>query len=126
MTQRNPDMDSPNLIAIMGPTASGKSQVAEAIANRIDAAIINADAFQIYRGMDVGTGKSSDLTRYQLIDIRNPDQDFGVGEFVVLAADLLHEHFRNGKSVVICGGTGLYVRALIEQYGNLMPAPSPE
>ncbi len=119
-------MDSPHLIAIMGPTASGKSQVAEAIANQLNAAIINADAFQIYRGMDVGTGKSPNRARYQLLDIRNPNQDFGVGEFVVLAAGLLHEHFQNGKSVVICGGTGLYVRALVEQYDNLMPAPSLE
>ena len=117
-------MDAPRLIAVMGPTASGKSSLAETISQDLDAVIINADAFQIYRGLDIGTSKTKDATRYRLIDVRDPDEDFGVGEYVVLAANLLHQLFEEGRSVVICGGTGLYIRALLEEYKDLMPAPS--
>ena len=117
-------MEAPTLFVVMGPTASGKSAVAEQISLWIDADIINADAFQVYRGMDIGTAKPSNQDRYHLLDIRNPDEDFGVGEYVLLASKILHEQFEKGNSVVICGGTGLYIRALIEQYTDLMPSPS--
>ncbi len=110
----------------MGPTASGKSSLAETIANATDSIIINADAFQLYRGLDIGTAKPVKRNQYKLLDIRNPDEEFGVGEFVLLAADLLKSEFEQGKSVVLCGGTGLYIRALIEEYKDLMPSPSPE
>ena len=119
-------MHAPRLIAVMGPTASGKSVVAEKVARDLGAAIINADAFQIYRGLDVGTSKPTDVSGYQLLDMRDPDEDFGVGEYVILASDLLHQFYDAGKSVVICGGTGLYIRALLEEYKDLMPAPSEE
>jgi tRNA dimethylallyltransferase len=119
-------MTGPNLIVVMGPTASGKSVVAETLAEQQDATIINADAFQIYRGMDIGTAKPISRSRYRILDIRNPDEDFGVGEYVVLASTILHELFQTGQSVILCGGTGLYIRALVEQYKDLMPSPSPE
>lgn len=118
-------MPAPQLIAVMGPTASGKSHLAESIAERFDAVILNADAFQIYRGMDIGTAKPVDRVRYRLLDLKNPDEDFGVGEYVLLASDLLHKLFQENRSVVLCGGTGLYIRALLEEYKDLMPAPSP-
>ena len=119
-------MSAPKLIAVMGPTASGKSHVAETLAERLDAVIINADAFQIYRGMDIGTAKPAheNRDRYRLLDLKNPDEDFGVGEYVLLAADLLQELFHKGRNVILCGGTGLYIRALLEEYKDLMPAPS--
>jgi tRNA dimethylallyltransferase len=119
-------MTAPNLFVVMGPTSSGKSVVAERIAKDIGAPIINADAFQIYRGMNIGTAKPKDVQSYQLLDIRNPDQEFGVGEFVQLASDLLHTYFDEGQSVVLVGGTGLYVRALLEEYSDLLPSPPPE
>ena len=119
-------MVAPTLFAIMGPTASGKSRVAEAIAEAHRALIVNADAFQIYQGMDVGTAKPREKSHYRLLDIRTPDQEFGVGEFVILAANLLSEQYASARSVVVCGGTGLYIRALVEQYKDLMPSPTPE
>ena len=118
-------MSAPRLIAVMGPTASGKTLFAEALAKQLDAVILNGDAFQIYRGMDIGTAKPVDRSRYQLIDLKNPDEDFGVGEYVVLAANLLHQYFAERRNVIVCGGTGLYMRALFEQYKDLMPAPTP-
>ena len=74
----------------------------------------------------VGTAKPTERSHYRLLDIRTPDQEFGVGEFVILAARLLHEQYAIGRSAVVCGGTGLYIRALVEQYKDLMPSPSPE
>jgi tRNA dimethylallyltransferase len=111
-------------VAIMGPTASGKTALAEALADRIDARLVNADAFQIYRGFDVGTSKPSDKARYDLIDIRNPDEMFGVGEWVTLAIDIAERMWQAGHSVVVVGGTGLYIRALFEQYHDMRPPPS--
>jgi tRNA dimethylallyltransferase len=80
----------------------------------------------MYRGMDIGTAKPTDTTRYELLNLKNPDEEFGVGEYVLLAAARLQEHFNNNVNVVLCGGTGLYIRALIEEYQDLSPAPSPE
>lgn len=119
-------MSVPNLIVVMGPTASGKSEVAEAIAKFHNAPIINGDAFQIYRGMDIGTAKPKNKSNYHLLDIRNPNEDFGVGEYVILASELLLEFYNQNRSVVICGGTGLYIRALTEEYRDLFPSPSAE
>lgn len=119
-------MNPPFLLTILGPTASGKSSVAESIAEQHDAVILNGDAFQVYRGMNIGTAKPSDTSRYELLDLKNPDEDFGVGEYVLLAAERLNHHFQNGRNVILCGGTGLYIRALIEEYKDLRPAPSPE
>lgn len=119
-------MNPPFLLTILGPTASGKSSVAEAIAEQHDAAILNGDAFQVYRGMNIGTAKPTDTSRYELLDLKNPDEDFGVGEYVLLAAERLNHHYANGRNVILCGGTGLYIRALIEEYKDLRPAPSPE
>src|SRR5687767_9337399 len=75
----------PILLAVMGPTASGKTPLAEAVADRFDAQLINADAFQVYRGFDIGTAKPEHRDRYLLLDIREPQEVFGVGEFVQLA-----------------------------------------
>jgi tRNA dimethylallyltransferase len=119
-------MHEPYLIAVMGPTASGKSNVAETLAKSFDAKIINADAFQIYRGMDIGTAKPKDRSQYELLDIREPDQEFGVGEYVILASELLHSYYASRRNVILCGGTGLYIRALLEEYRGLMPSPPPE
>lgn len=118
-------MSAPFLIAVMGPTASGKSSVAEWLAERLDAQILNGDAFQIYRGMDIGTAKPLSRERYSLLDLRDADEDYGVGEYVVDASRLLHDLFAQNRNVVICGGTGLYVRALMEEYKDLQPPPDP-
>jgi tRNA dimethylallyltransferase len=108
----------------MGPTASGKSKFSEQIAESLNCRLMNADAFQVYRGMDVGTAKPLFKDRYDLLDLKNPDEDFGVGEFVILAANLLQSYFEQGLNVVLVGGTGFYCRALIEEYKDLSPSPS--
>lgn len=111
------------LIAVMGTTASGKTELAEALADRLGAQLINCDAFQIYRGMDIGTAKSSRRDEYRLMDIRNPDEPFGAGEWVRLATEILGGLDRDA---VVVGGTGLYVRALFEGYADMAPPPDPE
>ena len=115
----------PVLVAVMGPTASGKTALAEALADRLDAGLVNADAFQAYRGMDVGTAKPDDRARYRLLDVKSPDEAYGVGEFCVRAAAELGSLHRAGRSAVVVGGTGQYVRALFEAYRDLMPDPDP-
>ena len=109
----------------MGPTASGKTALAERLADRLDAVLINADAFQAYEGMDVGTAKPSDRERYRLLDIKRPDETYGAGEFCILAARELEIVYAQGRSAVVVGGTGQYVRALFEEYRDLMPEPDP-
>lgn len=116
-------MEVPLLVAVMGPTASGKTALAEQIASEIDAQLVNADAFQVYRYLDVGTSKPQDKSKYELIDVRNPDEQFGVGEWVSLAMDLLGAAWSKSRSVVVVGGTGLYIRALFEEYGEMRPQP---
>ncbi|MGV3617083.1 MAG: tRNA (adenosine(37)-N6)-dimethylallyltransferase MiaA [Fimbriimonas sp.] len=117
---------APLLIAVMGPTASGKSDLAEALAHDLDARLLNADAFQIYRGMDIGTGKPEDRGRYDLLDLKDPDEGFGVGEYVLRASARLHELYAERRHAVVVGGTGLYVRALFEEYVDLAAEPDPE
>ncbi|MHB8635813.1 MAG: tRNA (adenosine(37)-N6)-dimethylallyltransferase MiaA [Fimbriimonadaceae bacterium] len=116
---------TPRLIAVMGPTASGKTEVAEALACLLNAQLINADAFQVYRGMDVGTAKPTAKHLYRLLDLKTPNETYGAGEFVVLARAELANLFDQGKSAVVVGGTGLYIRALFEQYGQLGASPDP-
>lgn len=116
----------PRLIAVMGTTASGKTVLAEALADRFDAQLINADAFQVYRGMDIGTAKPVQKERYSLLDLKDPDEGFGVGEWVLAARDVLTRLWSENRSAVIVGGTGLYVRALLQRYGALQPSPDPE
>lgn len=107
----------------MGPTASGKSALAEVLADHFSARLINADAFQVYRGLDIGTAKPKDRERYELIDIKDPAEAFGVGQFVSLSLDILTQSFNRRENVIVVGGTGLYVRALFEEYDEMSEAP---
>lgn len=109
------------MIAILGPTASGKSAVAEELADRLDARIINADAFQVYGGFDIGTAKPDDRARYDLIDICDATDAYTAGRFVSEANALISDYERAGRHTLVCGGTGLYVRALFEGYREMGP-----
>lgn len=115
----------PVLLAIMGPTASGKTELAEALAETIGADLLNADAFQVYRGIDIGTAKPHDRDRYRLLDLVDPDQPFGVGEWTRMAVRELEELYRAGRSAIVVGGTGLYIRALFEEYSEMRAPPDP-
>ncbi len=110
----------------MGETASGKTRLAESIANELNAVLINADSFQVYRGMDIGTAKSESPERYRLLDIKNPDEGFGTGEFVQLAHVILEDLWAQQKSAVVVGGTGLNIRALFEEYRDMAAPPDPQ
>jgi tRNA dimethylallyltransferase len=113
------------IIIICGPTASGKSDLAVRLANTIDAEIINADSMQVYRGMNIGTAKPSLAemggVRHHLIDIVDPDHPFSAADFVEAADRAIKDIVSRGKQVIVVGGTGLYLRALI--YG-LVDSPS--
>lgn len=110
---------------MLGQTASGKTPLAEALSDHLEAQLINADAFQVYRGLDVGTAKPEARERYELIDIRDPSEGFGLGEWVSLADDILARLYEKRRSAVVVGGSGLYVRALFEQYAEMAAAPDP-
>lgn len=107
----------------MGCTGSGKSDVAERLADRLDALLINADAFQVFRGFDIGTNKPNDRSRYHLIDIADPTETFGVGLWVDMAQEILCSAFELNRDVIVVGGTGLYIRALFEEYDDLREPP---
>ena len=109
----------------MGPTASGKTALAEALAEELDAQLINADASQAYIGMSIGTAKPEDTHRYKLLDLKTPDEQYGAGEFCRLASAELDELWDKGRSAVVVGGTGFYLRALFEQYEGLEDQPDP-
>jgi tRNA dimethylallyltransferase len=117
---------SPWLLAILGPTASGKTDLAEALATESGAQLINADAFQVYRGLNIGTGKSSRADLYQLLDLVEPKEEFGLGEWLNRLRPLLEELFSQGRNGILVGGTAYYVRAALEGYDALHPPPAPE
>lgn len=111
---------SPRVLVIAGPTSAGKSDVALAVAERFDAVVLSADAMQVYRGMDIGTGKIGAGERARAphygLDLVWPDQPFDASDFVRVADEVLARHPR----VVVAGGTSLYLRALIR---GLVPTP---
>ena len=118
------------LITLLGPTASGKTRLAVKLANALDAEIISGDSRQVYRGMDIGTGK--DLSEYtlgekqipcHLIDIADAGYKYNVYEYqrdFLLAYQSICER---GKQVVLCGGTGLYIESVLKSY-KLVPVPA--
>jgi tRNA dimethylallyltransferase len=108
----------PKIVIILGPTAVGKSEVALELAEKLNGEIVNADSQQVYRYMDIGTGKASksdrERIRHHLIDIVNPDEDFNVALFRRLAKDAIGEIHSKGKNAFLCGGTGLYLQGLVQ------------
>lgn len=122
-------MNQYNLIAVLGPTASGKTALAAALARRIGGEIISADSRQVYRRMDIGTGKDlADYVRdgvhvpYHLIDIVEPGYKYNVFEYqrdFLLAYEKVMKH---GNVPLLCGGTGLYLESVLRGY-RLIPVP---
>ena len=110
----------PLVLAIFGPTASGKTDVAEAIADRIPARLISADAMQVYRGLPILTNQSERPS--ELVAIWELDHEASVGEYAQLAHEAIDEAFDDGLKPVVVGGTGLYLRAALVEL-DLPPAP---
>lgn len=106
------------VLVIGGPTGSGKSDLAVRLAEEIGGEIVNADSMQVYRGMNIGTAKppSEDLARvpHHLLDMVSPDQDFTASDFRREAAAVIADIDRRGGKAIVVGGTGLYIRALLD------------
>lgn len=118
-----------DLIAILGPTASGKTPFAAALAAELNTEIISADSRQIYRGMDLGTGKDlADYTiggrtvPYHLIDIADPGYKYNVFEYQRDFLSAYETIKQKGRLPVLCGGTGMYLEAVLKGY-RLLPVP---
>ncbi|RKZ35214.1 tRNA (adenosine(37)-N6)-dimethylallyltransferase MiaA [bacterium] len=102
-------------LIICGPTASGKTEIAELVAKKLDTAIISADSRQIYKHLNIGTAKPLDSTiQHHMIDIIEPDERFNAMQFVQLAINWMDKIAQSGKIPIIVGGTGLYIRALTQ------------
>jgi len=113
-----------SILALVGPTGSGKTELALELVHRLDAEIVNCDSRQVYRYLDIGTAKPSGAVRaavpHHLFDVVDPDQPFDCARYRELARTAIAEIHARGKRVVVVGGTGLYLKVL--RYG-LMPAP---
>ena len=118
------------LLAIVGPTAAGKTSLAVALGQRFDGEIINADSRQVYRHLDVGTAKPTSLERsrvpHHLLDIAGPDDPFNLGTFLALARELIPEIRQRGHLPILTGGTGQYVWAMLEGWQVPVVPPDPE
>ncbi len=107
------------LLAVVGPTATGKTEVGALAAEALNGEIVSADSMQVYRGMDVGTAKATAEQRarvpYHLIDIIEPDEVFSVADYRRRADAALADVWRRGRQPILVGGSGLYVRAVLEE-----------
>ena len=107
-----------SLTVICGATATGKSELAVALAKEINAEVVNADSMQVYKGMDIGTAKLTitqrDAVVHHLIDVLDITEEANVSWYQQLARDKIDELISLGKSVVVVGGTGLYIKAILD------------
>ena len=108
----------PKVIVIVGPNASGKSSLGIEIAKKFNGEIVSADSRQIYRGMDIGTGKVTKTeqkqTKHWLIDIVSPKTNFSVAQFKKLADKKIEDILKRGKLPIIVGGTGFWIKAIVD------------
>jgi len=107
----------PRLVVIVGPTGAGKTRLAMLLAAHTGGEVVSADSQQVYAGMDIGTGKVTVDERarvpHHVVDVVRPDEDMTAQRFVDLADRAIADVAARGKPVIVCGGTGLYVRALL-------------
>ncbi len=122
----------PQLITILGPTASGKTKVATELAFRLGSEVISGDSRQVYKGMDLGTGKDlADYTvhgtsiPYHLIDIAQPGEKYNIFQYQHDFLKAYNEISANGRIPVLCGGSGLYVESVLKGY-RMTPVPENE
>ncbi|MGB1560745.1 MAG: tRNA (adenosine(37)-N6)-dimethylallyltransferase MiaA [Sinimarinibacterium flocculans] len=119
-------MSLPPVLSLMGPTASGKTQLSLELASRLPVEIVSVDSAQVYRGMDIGTAKPSPELRsavpHHLIDILDPSQPYSAAQFAADAAALIAQIRARGRVPLLVGGTMLYFRALFDGLSELPPA----
>jgi len=122
MTQSS--QPAPLLVVILGPTASGKSSLAIELAQRFSGEIVSCDSVAVYRHFEIGTAKPTQPERagvpHHLLDLAEPDEAFTAGEYARRARSVINEIAQRGKLPIVVGGTGLYLRALLE---GLFPGP---
>ena len=108
------------LLVICGPTASGKTALSVACAQRLGGEVVSCDAFQIYRGLDIGTAKPDMRERqgvvHHMIDIADPKEAFSVSDFERMALPVVEDILSRGKTPVLCGGTGFYLNAILYRH----------
>jgi tRNA dimethylallyltransferase len=116
------------VIVVAGPTATGKSRAAIALARRLDAEIVCADSRTVYRGLDLGTAKPTlaerALVPHHLLDVADPDEPFTLADYQRLALEALAGIHGRGRAAILTGGTGLYIRAVIDRVA--VPAAAPD
>lgn len=107
-----------SVLAVVGPTASGKTALAVELAEKLDGEVVSADSMQIYRGMDIATAKPTDEEKkgipHHLLDFLEPSESFSVADYVTMAGEVIRDIHRRGKLPILAGGTGLYVSSLLE------------
>lgn len=122
--------NKPFIVAIVGPTASGKTELGVALAKAIDGEVISGDSMQVYQGMDIGTAKVTpdemDGIPHHLIDILKPDETYSAYDFQQQAQQLITDITTRGKVPIIVGGTGLYIQSVIYDYQFDAETISPE
>jgi len=105
-------------VFLVGPTGVGKTEASVWLAKRVNAEIVSADSMSVYRGMDIGAAKATprerEEVRHHLIDVVEPTEPFSVGTYRKLATAAIEDIHRRGKLALVCGGTGLYVRSLVD------------
>ncbi len=121
------------MVVLLGPTASGKTHLAAQLAYELDGEIISADSRQVYRGMDIGTGKDlkeytmeGKAIPYHLINIVDPGYEYNVYEFQQDFLKAYADISKRGKSPILCGGTGLYIESVLKGYRLPQLEPNPE
>lgn len=113
------------ILVICGPTATGKTSLAIKLAKRFSGELISADSRQVYKGMDIITGKDHPPgIKIHLIDVAEPNQDFNVAEYYHLAWQAIHKIWKEGKLAIIVGGTGFYIQAVINGIESLGIPPN--
>lgn len=126
MSQQSPIHPPSSILHLAGPTATGKSEVALLLAEKLGGEIISVDSMQVYRGLDIGTAKPSAAERqrvpHHLIDVAELSEPFDAARFVRLAQQAVREIHARGRVAIFCGGTGLYFKAYLEGLGEAPPA----
>ncbi len=116
------------IIVVCGPTATGKSDYAVALAQKINGEIVSADSRQVYTGLDIGSGKITqrEMKRipHHLLDVANPKRVFSVAQYKRLADKAIKDMLKRGKTPIVCGGTGFYIDAIV--YDQNLPEVKPD
>ena len=123
-------MERPPILAVVGPTAVGKTALSLALADALHVEIVSVDSRQVYRGMDIGTAKPTPSQQveapHHLIDVADPHQEFSLAEYLALARTAIQEVYQRGRIPLLVGGTGQYLWALLEAWQVPAVPPDPQ